>query len=136
MEYIFKTLFVYEEDRLPNYLSKRIVDKKLYWFKDWCDKENEMFVAWSDVPLEKPRWQNCVKASIENMKIYQKNQQLQKQRDTQKFYNKLTPAAGEYCHGNLSSTEITWTMKARCDMIGLNVNKFEQNADKRCSMCN
>ena len=63
------------------------------------------------------------------------NQRLQKQRETEKFYNKLTPAAGAYCYGHLSSIEIMWIMKARCDMLGLNVNKFEPNADKRCSLC-
>lgn len=29
-----------------------------------------------------------------------------------------------------------WIIKARCDILGLNVNKFDQNSDKRCSLCN
>lgn len=108
----------------------------MYWFKDWCDREPEVVVRWNEVPLDKLRWSNCIKSSIANMIMYQRNNRLEQQRTTQKIYKQLAPANGKYCNSQLSYNEIMWVTKARCDVLNLNVNKFEQNADKRCSLCN
>lgn len=136
MNYIFKTLFVYGEERLPNFLSKRILEKKIFWFRGWCDREGELMVRWSDVPLEKTRWANCIKSSIENLKTNLRNKKLNQQNETQRIYKKLNPANGSYLMEHLNSFDVMWIIKARCDILGLNVNKFDQNADKRCSLCN
>uniref|UniRef100_T1GFF9 Uncharacterized protein n=1 Tax=Megaselia scalaris TaxID=36166 RepID=T1GFF9_MEGSC len=42
----------------------------------------------------------------------------------------------DYADIKLKQTELSLILKARCDVLGLNINRFGENAGRRCSMCN
>lgn len=51
MNYIYKTIFLFNEQRLPHKLSLKIIEKKLFWYKEWCNMESYGLVSWNNVPL-------------------------------------------------------------------------------------
>lgn len=136
MEYIKKTLFVYEDFRLPHILSLKILQKRIYWFDDWCKMSNVTLVRWQDLPFIEERWSYCIKSAIENYRVSFYNQCVQKKMSSEyRFYRNLDHRV-EYI-GTLSRlSDISLIAKARCDVLGLNGNRFDENADKRCSLCN
>jgi hypothetical protein len=135
MEYINRTIFEYEEDRLPYILSHKIVQKKIYWFDAWCKMENKTLIRWNNVPFNKERWKQCTKSAVENTRIYYQNQSVIKKNSSQhRFYQKLNH--NKLIIGtNINANDALYVVKARLDVLNLNGNKFEANADKRCTLC-
>lgn len=135
MNYIFKTLFTYDQERLPHVLSHKIIEKKIFWFKEWENMAEATMVRWTNVPLNNIRWKNCIKSSIENYKVHHLNQCLEKQaQSTSRFYKHLSYQV-DYLHARLNARERMYIIKSRCDILGLNGNLFG-NVNKQCSLCN
>lgn len=135
MNYIHKTLFTYDHNRLPHILSHKIVQKKLFWFKSWTEMENNIMVRWQDVPLNPERWKYCIKASLENYRVkHQQNFLLKKEASETRFYKELSHHVS-YLHGEAKGKDLMYIAKARCDVLGLNANNFDDNRSKMCPLC-
>jgi hypothetical protein len=135
MKYIFKTLFAYEETRLPHILSKQILSKKIYWFKEWRNMEELTMVRWDMVPLNEERWKNCIASATENYRVYHYNMCLSKQRQSiNRFYKYLSQDVN-YINIRLKASSIRDIIRARCDMLNLKGNQFG-NEDIICTLCN
>lgn len=136
MDYVFKTLFTYNTDRLPHLLSKKIIQYKIFWFKEWLEMEAVLNIRWADLPLDSQRWQYCIKAALENYKVkfYQKCLD-RKRTSSQRFYKNLDHQVS-YIHQIQRAKDIMIIARARCDVLGLNANSFDSNMNKRCTLCN
>jgi hypothetical protein len=133
MNYVFKTLFIYDSNRLPHNLSLKIIRKNIYWFKHWKSMENILSVRWGDVPLSVQRWRYCINASLENYKFYHQQDCIIKKLSSQsRFYKQLSHQA-YYIYNDLTSSQVMHIVKARCDVIWLNGNNFR--GSKRCELC-
>jgi hypothetical protein len=92
-----------------------------------------LFVRWGEVPLDGQRWRFCIKASLENYSVHHRESCIARKLDSQtKFYKSLTCQA-RYIYDGLKSAEIRNIAKARCDVLGLNENKFR--GSKQCELC-
>ena len=53
-----------------------------------------------------------------------------------RIYRNLDFSKGNEYLGNVPQKFISWIFKARCDMLGLNSNDFQESNNKECSLCN
>lgn len=60
---------------------------------------------------------------------------MRKNSSSNRFYKNLNPDI-HYFGGRLKNSDITNIFRARTDLLNLNGNRFDANADKRCSLCN
>ena len=82
MNFVFKTLFVYENNRLPHVLSLKIIEKKTFWYKEWCDKSETTLVRWGEVPLDRDRWKFCITSALQNCSIKYNQKNIEKKFST------------------------------------------------------
>lgn len=136
MNFIFKTLFVYGNDRLPHLLSLKIIEKGIFWYKEWCDGlEAKTLIRWREVPLNRNRWKMLIQASHENSKTSFHNICLQRKMSSQSRFYKYLDHNVMLSEQRFKLIDITFIAKARCDVLALNGNRFG-DVDKRCSLCN
>jgi hypothetical protein len=137
MEYIHKTLFQYGADRLPHILSKKVVEKQVFWFEHWCNMESLTYVQWRSVSLNKQRWNFCIKAAVQNYSVSDFNKRVsQKNSSIRRFYRKLKHNVDYINAANLKTADVRFILRARCDLLGLNGNRLNAGAETRCSLCN
>lgn len=138
MGYIFDTLFRYKVNRLPHILSKKIINRKIFWYEDWCNKFQNEQVNWENYVLNMDWWKNNEIKTLE----WERNKQIQENKQEAKFstyglYNKLDYTKGYTIFSDKYSKEkIAWTFKARAGLIGLNASKWRLDEQRTCSMCN
>lgn len=97
---------------------------------------NITLVRWQDVNLTKERWNNCIKSAIENYKISYFKQCVDKQLASDRRFYKHLSFRVNYMKTNLKRSDLSLIIKARCDILDLNGNRFGTTEDKRCSLCN
>lgn len=136
MEYIYKTIFIYEQYRLPNILSRKIIQKNIFWFKEWINMQNKTMVRWENVPLTKDRWKFCIKSAMENYQVNWNLQMLTKKVGSVERIYKYLSSDVHYLYSGLNTRENMYIFKSRCDLLRLNGNLFGPNIDKRCTICN
>lgn len=136
MKYVWKTLFIYTDDRLPHQLSKMVFNKKVYWTNQWCQ-------MW---PLEEDtNWPNC--RFSKNGWLQRINFQLNRLRHD--MWVEAFGKAGNSSHGvykNLNTNvnymgtvssmrSATWILKARSGLLKLNSNIQVSSQSTLCSLC-
>lgn len=137
MNFIYKTLFVYGEHRLPHQLSLKIIERKVFWYKEWCNQQSISLVRWEMIPLNKDRWRYCIKATIENCSItHTRNCIALKEASLNRIYKKLRTHDINYHQLKMQSSDLMYIAKARIDLLGLNHNRFGENLVRTCNLCN
>lgn len=140
MNYIIKTLFKYNESRLPNFLSNVLLRKRIFWVEDWCS-------LW---PLENDtNWINCrriieVWKSKMNFVInWLGSSSLQAHErkaldSSHGLYKLLNHSTGVTYINNktLCRGKISWIFKARAGLLSLNTVVQSRSVTERCELCN
>lgn len=137
MEYIFKTLFKYNSDRLPHKLSMLILSKNIFWAK----KINELGTNFSisfDNSISENEWLQNGTDLLINLKTERKHQYMERaEASNTRFYKHLDCCKGsEYFSDSFSVHKMAMIFKARCDLLHLNANDFRSNANTLCTLCN
>lgn len=98
--------------------------------------EDVLLVRWSELSMHHIRWKYCINAALENYKTSFRNMCIEKQRgSSQRFYRRLGHETN-YIRELSTTSDIALICRARCDVLNLNGNRFENTADKTCPICN
>ena len=139
MNYIFKTLFVYHDDRLPNILSKLMLNKKLYWVRQWCDLwplgED---TNWIYSIRDGNTWRRKIKLQINYVKQeFWNDLHINALNSSHGIYKHLVGEHSEYIYDTaLKENHKTWILKARAGLVGLNSQVHSTTTRNTCSLCN
>ena len=139
MNYVFKTLFIYNEDRLPHKLSKLMLDKKIYWAETWCNSwPLEDDLNWVFSLRTKEVWAKKIKFHLNNMRLVSYYKMCTEALNSSHgIYRYIVGQNAEYITDtNLKINEIAWIFKARAGLLGLNTNVQSNTSTKNCSLCN
>jgi len=138
MEYVFKTIFKYDPNRLPHKLSLLILAKNLFWAKHLNDLGAEFSITFRSLAMTANEWLNKGTALLENLK--QKKQRELKERaesSNSRLYRHLNYNKGvEYFVEENSLHQMSTILKVRCDILPLRANDFRNNANTLCTLCN
>lgn len=137
MRYLMKTLFDYEEDRLPHYFSKLIVQKQILGISELNKLGAGYGISWTESNLNKREWEQNRKNLLSSLKAKYYNNHLTKVAETSRIYKYLDTTAGfRIFSEEFNQENLTWILKARSDLIKLNGNRFQVNASSICTLCN
>lgn len=138
MDYIYKTLFLYDNNRLPHKLSIKIWNKQIFWalaLKSWSESTN--------VPIENlfrtaQDWSTTTTILVNNLKRKSYTEKIDRARASEsRFYRFLNPEIGiEYMQDVWKLDKIAIIMKTRADVLPLNGNVFRNAARHQCTLCN
>lgn len=137
IRYVCKTMFQYEEDRLPQKLTKILLQKQLLWVNELNKLGAEFGINWSESNANIQQWNNNRINLINSLKAKYYENVLLKIANTNRIYKKLDLINGsKYLSDERNQYNITWIFKARSDLIKLNGNRFQANASNICTLCN
>ncbi|KAI8119954.1 RNA-directed DNA polymerase from mobile element jockey [Lucilia cuprina] len=138
LQYISKTLFDYDTERLPHKLSNIIISRNIFWFKDMKQKMQELNISLLSLERNKITWNdNCINI-IETMKTAIHHDHVLKATNSQqRIYKFLKLHKGQsYCNEAYSQEQISYILKARADLLPLNGNQYREETSRLCSLCN
>lgn len=138
LRYIMKTMFEYSEQRLPHQLTKIILQKNLFCFKELNILGERLDLKWKADNVSQSEWNIKRTHLITQLKISVYQEKLQRAlASSTRIYKHLDHTIGNtYFIDRYDQRKITWIFKARCDLIPLNGNRYQINESKLCSLCN
>ena len=138
LRYITKILFKYGNHRLPHKLALKILDKKLFWADELNNLGREFDIEWTAENLSEIIWKANRLSLLSKMKEKQKSTYQRNARESEtRIYRDLDYTRGaNYICETYDQSKITWIFKARCELLYLNGNRFDENQSKICSLCN
>lgn len=138
LRYIYKTLFIYQENRLPHKLTKLMLQNNIFWVKELnniCLKNN-LDIEWMLDDLQSNQWYNKVNTFLENIyniKIKEKREKISASNRIYKYLD--TQLENSYITDQFTINEIMYIFKARSNLIELNGTRFDTSRSKMCSLC-
>lgn len=137
LRYINKAIFTYSTSRLPNKLALLVLEKGVFWAKEINEIGSRFDISWQMNDLAKDSWQCKRVEVIGHLKAELKNNAINRALGSSgRIYRHLDFTKGSTYFNELKQSEIMWIFKARCDMIVLNGNRFNENEARICSLCN
>lgn len=137
--YIMKTLFEYNEERLPHKLSKLIVEKNIAWVKEWNNLGRNYNKQWNLSNLNLVNWSRQNHELLENLRCASKELARQKATSSvSRVYKYLDFSKGECYINKIEKTyDIAWIFKARVELLYLKGAIYVgSNSNKQCTICN
>lgn len=136
LRYISKTIFEYDERRLPHQLSKILLRKQFFWVKEINKLGHRLGLHW-DENVSQGEWKRKCLELLRQLKSNEHQEYLRRATESNtRFYRKLDHSKGQkYFIDEYDLNKITWIFKARCDLIRLNGNCFGRN-NTLCTLCN
>lgn len=139
LQYICKTLFHYEENRLPNFLSKLLIHRELFWVKNIKDLAVNLNIQWPAENFTEIQWKFFSNNLLSKLKINIYQERMRKKSESvSRMYKYLDIERGHvYLANNSKYDMISWIFKARSGMIRLNGNRYDVDVlMKYCTLCN
>lgn len=140
IKYICRTIFQYNNNRLPKQLSYIILRKNILWAKHFNSLNQEMNIQPIGENVNRDDWNHMANAIVQYLTSKNKATNIQRAiNSSSRFYRKLDHSRGIlYFNGQYTRREISWIFKARCDLIYLNSNahKINVNETELCTLCN
>lgn len=141
MNYIKKILHYYENYRLPQILAKKVIENKLYWYKQWRELDTLGGRQVEDIFFyrEHSSFRRFVEESSLEIISTDKATALQRARDSSShgFYNCLDYESGaRYFKKETNLSVIRWIFKARGGLILLNATFGTPGRNTNCTLCN
>lgn len=137
MNYIFRTIFKLNEDRLPNFFSKLILRKNIFWAKQWNEMGREFGLSWSASSMEFDLWKLNEKNLLEKLIKKQQDINVSNMQSSQRIYKELhTQNTASYLQPGNDVNFISWIFKTRSDNLGLNSVSYRTENQQKCSLCN
>jgi hypothetical protein len=135
LKYIRKTLFEYNNNRLPHQLSLIILREKLFWAKELNEIANRYNINFG--PEESMLdWNNkCADILLILKRTSIEESKSKAITSTNRFYKYLNHSIGNSYFNTYDQKYIHWIFKARCDLIILNGNQFGRE-NRNCTLCN
>ncbi|XP_037930894.1 uncharacterized protein LOC119665730 [Teleopsis dalmanni] len=137
--YILITMYIYGTERLPNQLTKKLLNLNLSWVQVLNELGNICGINWNQQTASRNLWKANNELLLTFLKADLREKYISKSQQTNRIYKDLTPSLGkEYIADITHIKNITWILKARSSMIELNGNRFDIYTSRSalCSMCN
>lgn len=132
LKYIFKTLFEYDDNRLPHILSKKILEKQIFWVEEISNLAQKLNITCNWGTSNKREWNRNIISIIENLHDSNIRTLWERAHQSTRLYKELDHNnARSYLNDNTGIYKIMWIMKARCDLIYLGSQR-----DLNCTLCN
>jgi len=136
LTYIYKTLFVYEEQRLPRFLSQEIIRRNIFWAPEISKLAELNNTLWQNSDINAETWYQQSRALLSNMRLTIFNQYTNRKLESAtRIYKYIEPNTSTK-YSNLSTSKISWIFKARCDLIRLNGSNYNSRGRRDCELCN
>lgn len=138
LKYISKTIFDYENHRLPHKLTKIVMAKNIGWYKDFCTILRENNLSAHNIMESKQMWNTVCMTLLDRMSAKCKEDHIRNsQRSQERIYKNLDFTVSlSYCNENYNQEKISYIMRARADKLWLNGNSFGDENSRICSLCN
>lgn len=137
MNYIFKTIYQYNQNRLPHKLSLITLRNNIFWAERMNELGTDFDIRFeNDVSAEE--WLSRGSLLLQQMKTNINLQMHEKALNSRsRFYKYLNLSKGvNYINNKNNLTQISTIFKTRCDILPLNGNKFDISENRTCSLCN
>lgn len=120
--------------RLPNILANFVLEKKIYWAKEWY----ELCCAVELNPDNMDSSYDMCSSLIEKLMVKEKEEYITSARNSQShdMYSKLQYNTIPSLIQNYKSWPSSLIIKARCGMLNINARSFLSNTTSICSICN
>lgn len=137
MNYIFKTIFKYSQNRLPHKLSLIMLRRNIFW-ADQINKLGNEFGIRFESNITSEEWIQRGTLLLQQLKMDNINKMHEKALNSRsRFYKYLNHSSiDSYIKNEINLSHITLIFKTRCDILPLNGNTFDDTANKSCSICN
>lgn len=137
LRYIIRTLYEYNNDRVPNQLTRIIMQKKVYWYEQIDALANEVNTTRVSECSTKESWEQLRFDILSGLKLKELQNHLEKAATTNRFYSKLNYTRPQsYFEISNNTTAISYIFKVRSDLLELNGTRFQQLRSRDCSLCN
>lgn len=137
--YIMKTLFEHNDSRLTHMLSRIILQKNIFWAKEWNSLGSIFNVTWNLENLSLDVWNRQNQELLEILRSKNREAAIEKATGSDsRIYKYLDYSKGkDYINANEKPSKVSWILKARCDLIYLNSSIYgNTNRTMECSLCN
>lgn len=136
LRYIIKTLFDYKTNRLPNQLTKLIIEKEVYWYNDIKKLTRNVNTLCISECSTREHWE-CLRADIiTGLNRIETELNREKATATERFYSNLNFREPQTYFEINNISAISYIFKARCDLLELNGTRFQHQRSRICSLCN
>lgn len=139
LQYIYRSLFEYNIDRLPNFLSKIVLEKKIFWAKSVNDLLSHHGEANLEVSTSNFMWYYTCSRLLETLSWVNKQKKIESamQSNTRMYKNLDYNRGSLYLNEKYDQKNMRWIMKARADMLFLNANNYSASEEQTlCTLCN
>jgi len=138
LKYLSKILFEYDSQRLPNKLANKLLQQEVFWAEQLKNYASKVGVGWTFENLTADIWRYQCSVLLAAMKEQSYIDRVIKARTSNsRVYRNLRLLDFEaYFAEDIDVYSSALVFKARCDLLGLNGNRFEPNAIRLCSLCN
>ena len=137
LRYIIKTLFDYNDNRLPSKLTKLTIEKKSYWYKHIEKLANDVSTIHISECFSRENWERLRIDILTGLKRKERENNIQQATRSNRFYSKLNYKEPQtYFEINNNTTAVSYIFKARCELIELNGTRFQTQRSRICSLCN
>lgn len=136
LRYIIKTIYEYDSNRLPNQLTKLIMQQGTYWYENVDSLGRDVCSTRISECSTRESWELLRTSIITGLKIKEREFYLDKASNSSRFYSKLNYREPQTYFDITNMTTLSYIFKARCDLIELNGTRFQQNRSRICSLCN
>lgn len=138
MNYIYKTLFQYKQNRLPHKLSLIMLQNNLFWAKEINEMGREFGISFEFEDILARQW--AQKGTLLLQELKSKTLEDMKQRalnSISRFYKNLDHNLPvNYIDKIKNQRQLAIIFKTRSDLLPLNANKFNTTENKSCTLCN
>ncbi|XP_075157635.1 uncharacterized protein LOC142230902 [Haematobia irritans] len=137
--YIFDTIFKYENTRLPHILSLKVWSKRVFWVTAMESLARKVNIIMNeDLIRSEHEWRTTMNLMDHKLKCLSYAQMREKAHSSGgRYYRFLNPDAGvDYMKdiGNIEKSSLL--MRTRADILPLNANKYNNPESMQCSLCN
>lgn len=138
MDYIYNTLFKYENTRLPHKLSIKIWNKRIFWAIAMESLSESTNVLIENMFRTTQDWKATATILVNSLKSQSYTEKIEKANASEsRFYRFLNPGVGiEYMSNIWKLEKIAVIMRTRADVLPLNGNNFRNEGRTQCTLCN
>ncbi|XP_075167795.1 uncharacterized protein LOC142239949 [Haematobia irritans] len=140
LKYIMRTKFKYTAERLPHQLTRKVIQKNLCWANQINTIIDQLDMPLINENMSLNSWNTMMANLVEHMIMKNRSMSiLRAQQSTTRIYRYLDYSRSHlYFGGSYTVDDISWIIKARCDLILLNANPYipNPNGNDQCTLCN
>lgn len=133
---MWKTLFVYTENRLPHQLSKLVLRKQTFWVEDWCKLwPLEQDTNWLYCRLSKDVWIKKITFQLTSLRAKMWTEAKTNANASSHGLYKELMKEPDYLEKLQKVRQASWIFKSRCGLLGLNTMIEVNSSSELCGLC-